>query len=288
VRKLRHVFAELTHLHARTRNIAIMDTNFYSRPAYTRALCEGMIARGFRFVWGAQATIDIGDEPETLRLLRQAGCRTLFIGLESFDQRNLAGVHKQLSADRHAARIRAIHDAGIRIAAFLMYGFDHDDRSTAAEMSRLVTEYNIALPMINLLVPVPTTPLYDRLGAEDRLLIRDEHDFLRNNIGYNSSFNICLYRPRNMTPEEAEDGFIELLGRLSGYRQIIRRSLSRDLKLSVFFLYSNWLFRREYLRLRRLRDRRGEEREACMIADAEPEEKDSKVLDHHPGHATAR
>ena len=110
MRKLRYVFAELEYLHARTRNIAIMDTNFYSRPAYTRALCEGMIARGFRFVWGAQATIDIGDEPETLRLLRQAGCRTLFIGLESFDQRNLAGVHKQLSAYRHAARIRAISD----------------------------------------------------------------------------------------------------------------------------------------------------------------------------------
>ena len=259
VRKLRHVFSELEYLHERTRNIAVMDTNLFCRPAYVRALCEGMIERGFRFVWGAQATIDIGDHPETLRLLRRSGCKTLFIGLESFDQANLAGVHKRLSADLHAERIRNIHAAGIRIAAFLIYGFDHDTKDTAAEMSRLVTQYRIALPMINLLVPVPSTVLYDRMKAEGRLLIRDEHDFLRNNIGYNSSFNICLYRPRHMTPEEAEDGFIELLGRLSGYGQILRRSISRDLKLSVFFLYSNWLFRREYLRLRRLRDRRATE-----------------------------
>ena len=279
VRKLRYVFAELEYLHARTRNIAIMDTNFYCRPAYVRALCEGMIARGYRFVWGAQATIDIGDDPETLRLLRQAGCKTLFIGLESFDQRNLAGVHKQLSADRHAARLRAINDAGIRVAAFLIYGFDHDDVHTAAEMSRLVTAHDIALPMINLLVPVPTTPLFDRMQAEGRLRIRDEHDFLRNNIGYNSSFNICLYTPRHMTPEQAEDGFIELLGRLSGFGQILRRSLSRDLKLSVFFLYSNWLFRREYLRLKRLRDRGRKQRQARTDAAKERREEGPQLLD---------
>lgn len=253
VRKLRHVFAELEYLHARTRRIALMDTNINCRPPYLRALCEGMIARGFRFTWGAQATIDIGDDPHVLGLMRRAGCKTLFIGLESFDQANLAGVHKHLSADLHADRIRRIHDAGIRIAAFLIYGFDNDTTQTAAEMSRLVTEYRIALPMINLLVPLPGTELHERLKAEGRLLITDEQDFLRNNIGYNSSFNLCLYQPRHMTVDEAEAGFVELLGRLSGWRSIVRRSLSRDPLLSAFFLYSNWLFRREYLRLKRLR-----------------------------------
>ncbi|MBE0642735.1 MAG: radical SAM protein [Bacteroidetes bacterium] len=271
VRKLRHVFAELEYLHGRTRRIAFMDTNIHSRHTYLKALCEGMIERGFRFVWGAQATIDIGDDEHTLRLLRRAGCKALFIGLESFSQANLEAVNKGLSAETYGRRIRNIHRAGIKIAAFLMYGFDHDTQDTAAELSRLVTENRIALPMINLLVPLPGTVLFERLRAENRLLIRDEGDFLRNNIGYNSSFNLCLFRPKHMTPDEAEEGFIELLGRLSGYGQIIRRSFSRDLKLSVFFLHSNWLFRREYIRLRKLRSKRlavavdagGEQRIPC-------------------------
>lgn len=253
VRKLRHVFAELDRLHRKTRRIAFVDTNIHSRHSYLKALCEGMLERKYRFVWGAQSTIDIGDDVETLELMRRVGCKALFIGLESFSQANLENVHKGLSAESYERRIRNIHRAGIRVAAFLMYGFDHDTKDTARQLAGLVIRHKIELPMINLLVPLQGTALYERLRAENRLLIEDEHDFLRNNIGYNSSFNLCLYKPKNLTPEEAEEGFIELLGRLSGYAQIIRRSLSSDLKLSVFFLYSNWLFRREYLRLKRLR-----------------------------------
>ncbi len=270
VRKIRHVFAELEYLHPRTRRIAFMDTNIHSRHNYLKALCEGMLERKYRFVWGAQSTIDIGDDIGTLKLMRRAGCKALFIGLESFTQSNLESVNKELSAESYARRIRNIHGAGIRIAAFLMYGFDHDTKDTARQLSELVMRHNIALPMINLLVPVPGTVLYERLKAENRLLIGNERDFLRNNIGYNSSFNLCLYKPGLMSPDEAEEGFIELLGRLSGFHQILRRSFSRDLKLSAFFLYSNWLFRREYLRLKRQRAKHRTEADVASHAKSVP------------------
>jgi hypothetical protein len=89
--------------------------------------------------------------------------------------------------------------------------------------------------------------LYQRLKNEDRVLMTSEQQFLENNPAYNSSFNLCFYRPRNMTREEVEEGFIELLGRLSGYWQLLRRSVSRDLSLTLFLLYMNYLFRKEYL-----------------------------------------
>ncbi|MCB2205999.1 radical SAM protein [bacterium] len=267
VRKLRYVFSELEYLHGKTRRIAFMDTNIHSRHNYLRALCEGMLARGFRFTWGAQATIDIGDDPETLRIMRKAGCKALFVGLESFTQANLENVNKAQSVETYGRRIQNIHRAGIKIAAFLMYGFDHDTKDTAAQLSELVISHNIALPMINLLVPLPGTPLYSRLKSENRLLIKDEHDFLRNNIGYNSSFNLCLYKPLQMTADEAEAGFIDLLGRLSGLVGIVRRSLCPDPRLSVFFLYSNWLFRREYLRLKRMREKRQEQQPAQQVTE---------------------
>lgn len=254
LRKLRHVLAELEYLHARTHRIAFIDTNFCSHRPYLKLLCTEMIARGFRFVWGAQSTIDIGDDPDALRLMRQAGCKTLFIGLETFDQANLDGIHKSMDAGSYAGRIRAIHDAGIRIAAFAMYGLDNDTRETAAELSGHIIRNRIALPMLNVLVPTPGTVIFERMKTENRLRITDERDYLKNNIGYNSSFNLCFYEPKRMSVDEVEEGFIELLGRLSGYWQILRRSMSRDLPLSVFFLYSNFLFRREYLRLRKLRN----------------------------------
>jgi radical SAM superfamily enzyme YgiQ (UPF0313 family) len=253
LRKLPLVMAELAYLQQRTRRIAFVDTNINSNPAYLKALCEMMIARKFRFVWGAQSTIDIGDDAGTLALLRKAGCKALFIGLETIEQANLDAMHKTVSAAEYEERIRNIHRAGIKIAAFLMYGLDSDTADTAADLSAYVIKQKVALPMINILVPTPGTLLYDRLKAEGRVLIKDERDFLRNNLAYNSSFNLCFYVPKQMTPMEVENGFIDLLRRLSGYYQILRRSLSRDLPLSGFFLYSNWLFRREYIRLKKQR-----------------------------------
>ena len=126
-------------------------------------------------------------------------------------------MHKKYSVESYGRKIRNIHAAGIKIATFFMYGLDGDTHDTAAQMSRFIVDNRIALPMLNVLVPTPGTPLYERLKSEDRILMKDAQEFLMNNPAYNSSFNLCFYRPRNMTPLQVEEGFIELLGRLSGY-----------------------------------------------------------------------
>jgi radical SAM superfamily enzyme YgiQ (UPF0313 family) len=253
LRNLEHVFAELEYLHRTTRRIAIVDTNIYNNRDYLRAVCREMIRRDYRFIWGAQCTVDIGEDPETLGLLSRAGCRVLFIGMETIEQANLDAVHKKYSAESYAANINAIHRSGIRIAAFFMYGLDGDTLDTSAQMSRFIIEHRIALPMLNILVPTPGTRIYDRLRQEGRIVMKDETDFLKNNIAYNSSFNLCFYIPKNMTPMEVEDGFIDLLRRLSGWYQILRRSLSGDVSLTLFLLYMNWMFRKEYKELNRRR-----------------------------------
>ena len=253
LRKFRHLIDELEYIHRTTRKIAFVDTNIYNNRTYLKKVCEVMINRNFKFVWGAQSTIDIGDDLETLSLLRRAGCRVLFIGMESIDQSNLDAVHKEYRVDSYRIKINNIHQAGIKIAAFFIYGLDSDTLETQAEMSKFIVENGIALPMLNILVPTPGSIIFERLKREGRILMKDEQDFLKNNIAYNSSFNLCLFLPKHMTPLEVEDGFIDLLGRLSGYSQIIKRSVSRDISVTLFLLYMNWSFRKEFIRLRRNR-----------------------------------
>jgi len=253
LRKIDYVLGELDALSRKTRRIAFVDTNLYNNVGYLRRLLTAMVARRYRFIWGAQSTIDIGDDRETLALLHRAGCRVLFIGIETIEQENLDAAKKNYRVDSYRRQIEAIHNSGIRIAAFFMYGLDGDTLETSARMSTFIIEHNIALPMLNVLVPTPGTPMHARLKQEGRILMTDEQDFLRNNIAYNSSFNLCFYTPRNMTPAQVEDGFIDLLGRLSGFPQIFRRSLNANIPLSLFLLYMNWLFRREYVRLKRQR-----------------------------------
>ena len=253
LRKLDHVFQELHYLHPLTRRIAVVDVNVYNNREFLKRVCDEMIRRRYRFVWGAQSTVDIGHDPEILALMKRAGCRILYIGLETITQSNLDAVHKVNTVESYRQCLAAIARAGIRVAAFFIYGLDGDTPDTAARLSTFVDETDIALPMMNILVPTPGSKVYENLKAEGRLRMKDEQEFLRNNIAYNSSFNICLYEPKRMTAREVEDGFIDLLGRLSGLWQILRRSLSTDITLSLFLLRMNWTFREEFVRLRKLR-----------------------------------
>ncbi len=274
LRHLFHVIDELDELHRSTRRIAFVDTNIYNNRQYLQRLCLMMISRNYDFLWGAQCTADIGDDPETLALLKRAGCRVLFVGMESITQSNLDGVNKRNDVESYRRKIETIRKAGIRVAAFFIYGMDGDTRDTSAELSRFITRNRIALPMINILVPTPATPLYSRLKREGRILMQDEQSFLKNNIAYNSSFSLCFYRPKNMTPDEVEEGFIDLLGRLSGYHLLLRRSLSMDPGLTMFLLAMNWSFRKEYVELRR-------RRKAGMRADGLPAQTEHREQGQH-------
>ena len=49
-----------------------------------------------------------------------------------------------------------------------MFGLDGDTVDTSARLSRFVMDHDIALPMLNILVPTPGTPMYARLRQEGR------------------------------------------------------------------------------------------------------------------------
>ncbi|MBK7631242.1 MAG: radical SAM protein [Ignavibacteriales bacterium] len=249
LRKFKYIAEELEYLHNSTRNIAFIDTNIYNNRNYLIKLCNVMIERKYNFVWGAQCTINIGEDIETLTLMKKAGCKVLFIGMESIEQQNLTYLNKNYKTDSFQQKIKNIHNAGIKIAAFFIYGLDNDTPDTSKQLSRFIIDNNIALPMINILVPIPGSRVYEQLEKEGRILMKSKLDFLKNNIAYNSSFNICFYLPKNMTPQQVEDGFLDLLRRLSGFYQIVKRSLSKSVTLTLLLLYMNWLFRKEYIEL---------------------------------------
>jgi radical SAM superfamily enzyme YgiQ (UPF0313 family) len=253
LRKLNNLMDDLEELNHSTKNIAFVDTNIYSNRIYLVKVLQEILRRNLKFTWGAQSTIDIGDDIETLKLLKKAGCKILFIGLETISQANLNYMRKYFRADSYQQRLRNIKKAGLRIAGFFMFGMDGDTAETSVLLSKYIIKNRIALPMLNILVPTPGTPIFEKLKKDRRLLIKDEQDFLRNNVAYNSSFNLCFYKPKSMTPKQIEDCFYDLQKRLFTYTQIIVRSIGRDIPLSIYLLYMNWVYRQEFLQLKKNR-----------------------------------
>ena len=75
-----------------TRHIMFIDDNFIGDPAFARELLEAM--RPLRLKWSAAVSANVADMPDLLDLMRDTGCRSLFVGFESLRGEALANVHK--------------------------------------------------------------------------------------------------------------------------------------------------------------------------------------------------
>ena len=153
--------------------------------------------------WFCQATINIADDPELLRLAQKAGCMAVYLGLESVTKQSLLEVKKAWNRpDSYYERIKKIRDAGIAIEAGIIFGFDNDkeeDHKTVFDRTaEFVLKTNIESPNAHILTPYPGTPLYNRMFAEGRIIV--------DNWDYYNTGNV-VFLPRCMSADELLEGY---------------------------------------------------------------------------------
>lgn len=124
--------------------------------------------------WGGFVTQPFFWDEENIRLARESGCVSLFVGVESFaDEAWLEGVNKSQNArESQVELIRRCLDGGV----LFQYGLVFDPtRRTVEEMRREIEVVcdtpEIPVPLfIFTSIPFPGTPLFHELIAEDRIL----------------------------------------------------------------------------------------------------------------------
>src|SRR5438093_549929 len=91
--------------------IGFADDNTFVDKAWGKELCRQLIP--LRLKWFTETDISVADDPELLRLMREARCRQVLIGLESPDQSALEGI--EMKANFKARRAADSIDAVRRI-----------------------------------------------------------------------------------------------------------------------------------------------------------------------------
>jgi radical SAM superfamily enzyme YgiQ (UPF0313 family) len=232
------VFNEVRRL---PRHFMFVDDNLIADRAFARRLLEALVP--LRKRWVSQCSLLIAEDGELLRLARRAGCRGLFIGLESLDPGNLGAVGKSFNrAEEYGRRLAAIRRAGIGIVAGIIVGMDQDDRTVFERTLRFLDWHHIDALQLNILTPLPGTPLFEQFQRDGRILDRDWSHY---------DFRHVVIRPSQMTPEELQAGADWLYREFYRPHRILRRTASALLTLGPL---AAWLSLR--LNLTYLRDNR--------------------------------
>jgi len=190
----------------------VVDDNFYgvgpSHAEWAKELLRAIIKHGKRRLWFSQTSINMGADPEGLRLAYKAGCRSMLVGLETFNPESLKNMHKGLNLrliDQYGDLVRGFHRAGLSILGCFVIGADEDTEDTVSETVLRAGQLGIDIIQITNLTPLPGTRLYDRFKKEGRLIATNyPKDWER------YTFIETVYEPKGMSAQRLDETMYEL------------------------------------------------------------------------------
>jgi radical SAM superfamily enzyme YgiQ (UPF0313 family) len=124
----------------------------------------------YPFEFTTEASLNLADDGELLRLLNEANFIGVFVGIESPDTSTLIAMRKKQNTRRNIAQsVHKIYAAGLYVTAGFIIGFDSERGSVADGIIELIEEAAIPVCMVGLLYALPNTQLTRRLASEGRL-----------------------------------------------------------------------------------------------------------------------
>lgn len=217
----------------KSRHIMFIDDNFAGNPQWTKDFLNKIKPMGIK--WNAAVSINTAYNDELLNLMKESGCRSLFIGFESINADSINNVHKvQNSTDKYEKAIKAIHDRGIMINASFVFGLDGDTPETFKATLDWIVKNKIETVTSHILTPYPGTALYDRLKNEGRIISDD--------LSLYNTANV-VFKPRGMTEKELYDGYIWIYKQIYSLKNIFRRMPESKEQRASYLLF-NLLYRK--------------------------------------------
>lgn len=140
--------------------------------AGAKELLRALIKANLGKKWIAQATINMADDEELLRLAVEAGCVGVFIGFESLSDEGLEEIRKKFNNRKgrdFRASVRRIQRHGLVVAGAFIIGLDVDTPGIGARIAAAASHYGVDLLNVQCLTPLPGTDLWNKMEAEGRI-----------------------------------------------------------------------------------------------------------------------
>mgnify|MGYP000429754586 CR=1 FL=1 len=168
-----NIMEELRRYNERKNLIFFYDDNFTADRKRAKELLEAMIGERFKFKWTTQVRADVAKDLELVRLMKKAGCHTLYVGFESVNPESLKAMKKGQTVEEIAAAIKVLRKHRIGIHGMFVYGFDEDDWKTVKQTVKFAKRSKLNSTQFLILTPLPGSEFYDKVSHENRIQFRD-------------------------------------------------------------------------------------------------------------------
>lgn len=153
------------------RYVQFLDDNLTINPEYKIELFKKLIP--YDIMWACHADINIAKNQKLLSIAAKSGCDHLSIGFESLNQYTLQSINKShIKVKYYKKAIQAIHNHGIKIRGFFMFGMDGDKPGIGKKTVEFVNETGLDYAWVFPIIPIPNTKLFKRSKKEGRIITK--------------------------------------------------------------------------------------------------------------------
>ncbi|MBN1798868.1 MAG: B12-binding domain-containing radical SAM protein [Spirochaetales bacterium] len=158
--------------------IFFVDDNIigYSKASAQRAvrLFQGMVQRKLDKAWFCQASLNFGLNDDVLLWARKAGCKMVFLGLESPEPNELKLMNKKVNLRiDYKKALKNINKHKIAVLGAFINGTQEETAQSLKHKADYILHHPIDVIQTTILTPLPGTRLFRKLEREKSLLYTD-------------------------------------------------------------------------------------------------------------------
>ena len=152
--------------------IAFMDDTFTLNKKFVREFCNEIKKRNLKFWWGCTSRVDTLDN-DLLELMKETGCITILMGVESADQQMLDKMDKHITIEKTKKAFKLSHEIGIRTIASCVIGMPDDTKKSIKQTIEFVKDLKPNYALFSLATPYPGTRFYNETFKKNLIKITD-------------------------------------------------------------------------------------------------------------------
>jgi len=158
------------------KEIYMGDRSFGLPRNNTIDLLKGMIERDYKFTWSTYFHPNQYD-PELLKLMKESGCHTLIIGIESHDFKSLKKFGRHMKEDRFYKLLDHARELGIDICGDFIIGLPNETREDILKTIHLAKTIKIDYASFNIAAPLAGSSLRENAKIDGRIKEGEENHF---------------------------------------------------------------------------------------------------------------
>jgi radical SAM superfamily enzyme YgiQ (UPF0313 family) len=215
------------------KKLIFLDDNIGGTRSYSLKLFEAITP--LKVKWFAQASCRTILDDEIFRAMVRAGCKGLFVGLETVEPHVMKNIRKSLaSPELYAKAIKRCNKAGVIFHASLIFGLDEQTPDVFEHTLDFLLENSVPSISPNIMTPYPGTRLFERLLREKRILHTNWRYYDHSTVSF---------QPKNMTPEELSEKYLDFRDKFFSISSIMRRFPAQIMVHPLVYLGMNYSYR---------------------------------------------